>query len=263
MTTSSERTDRTSPSAGLPTWPYPRVLAHRGGGSLAPENTLAAIDTGAARGMKMIEFDAKLSADDTVFLLHDDTVDRTSNGHGAAARKAYAELMALDAGSWFDVRFAGERMPTLAQVHQRCAAYGLAVNVEIKPCPGRELVTGERVAQEAARLWQGSSVPPLLSSFSFDALASARDAQPELPRGLLFGAVPSHWRELTDALACVSLHADHRRLDAPLVKEIKAAGLFILAYTVNDPQRAHTLARWGVDTICTDRIDIIGPDFLS
>lgn len=259
MTTSTNPPASTS---HLPRWPYPRIVAHRGGGSLAPENTLAAIEVGAGRGLKMIEFDAKLSADGVVFLLHDDTVDRTSNGRGAAARKSYAELAALDAGSWFDSRFAGERMPTLADVHERCDALGLAANIEIKPCPGREAQTGQRVAQEAARWWQGADVPPLLSSFSFEALASARDAQPGLPRGLLFGSVPSDWRERTDALACVSLHADHRTLDARLVQEIKAAGLFILAYTVNDPQRARALAQWGVDALCTDRIDLIGADFL-
>lgn len=247
----------------MPGWPYPRVVAHRGGGSLAPENTLAAIDIGAGLGLRMVEFDAKLSADDVVFLLHDDRVDRTSNGRGAAAHKPYGELATLDAGSWFDARFAGERMPTLAQVHERCAAHDLAVNIEIKPSPGREVATGWLVAQEAARLWSTSSAPPLLSSFSFDALAAARDAQPQLPRGLLFGAVPADWRVQTDALSCVSLHADHRKLDAQLVSEAKAAGLHILAYTVNDPARARRLAEWGVDSICTDRIDLIGADFFS
>jgi glycerophosphoryl diester phosphodiesterase len=244
-------------------WPYPRVVAHRGGGALAPENTLAAIDTGARFGLRMIEFDAKLSSDDVVFLLHDDKVDRTSNGHGAAAGMTYAELGALDAGSWFDARFAGERMPTLEAVATRCAALGLAANVEIKPCPAREAVTGRRVATEAARLWAGATLPPLLSSFSFDALAAARDAAPALPRGLLFGGVPADWRAQTAALECVSLHADHRKLDARLVEQIKAEGRFILAYTVNDPARARELAQWGVDTICTDRIDLIGADFLG
>lgn len=258
-------TSATTPASALPlpSWPYPRIVAHRGGGSLAPENTLAAIDTGARLGLRMIEFDAKLSADDVVFLLHDDTVERTSNRRGAAARMTYQELALLDAGGWFDARFVGERMPTLAQVHERCAALGLAANVEIKPCGGREAKTGSLVAQAAARLWSGAPVPPLLSSFAFDALAAARDAQPELPRGLLVGAVPADWRAQTESLACVSLHADHRKLDARLVAQIKATGLFILAYTVNDPQRARTLAQWGVDAICTDRIDLIGPSFFS
>ncbi|ERI31811.1 glycerophosphodiester phosphodiesterase domain protein, partial [Burkholderia cenocepacia BC7] len=111
-------------------WPYPRVVAHRGGGTLAPENTLAALDEGARRGHRMVEFDAKLSADDVTFLLHDDTVDRTSNGHGAAAGMRYAALAALDAGAWRDARFAGERMPTLEAAAARCIAHGLAANVE-------------------------------------------------------------------------------------------------------------------------------------
>jgi glycerophosphoryl diester phosphodiesterase len=84
-----------------------------------------------------------------------------------------------------------------------------------------------------------------------------------LPRGLLVGAVPAEWRALAAALGCVSLHADHRKLDAALVAEIKSAGLFILAYTVNDPSRARVLGEWGVDTICTDRIDSIGADFFG
>ncbi len=250
-------------TTGLNGWPYPRVVAHRGGGTLAPENTLAAIDTGARLGLKMIEFDAKLSMDDIVFLLHDDTVDRTSDGHGAAARMNYAQIVALDAGSWSDARFAGESMPTLAQVAARCAHHGLAANIEIKPCPGREIETGKRVATEAVALWAQSSPPPLLSSFSVEALAAARDAAGGLPRGLLVGNVPDDWRALVAGLGCVSLHADHRKLDAALVAEIKSAGLFILAYTVNDPARARVLGEWGVDTICTDRIDLIGADFFG
>lgn len=250
-------------TTGLNGWSYPRVVAHRGGGALAPENTLAGIDTGARLGLKMIEFDAKLSADDVVFLLHDDTVDRTSDGHGAAARMTYAQIAALDAGSWCDARFAGERMPTLEQVAERCARHGLAANVEIKPCHGRDIETGRRVASEAARLWTGCSPQPLLSSFSVVALAAARETAEALPRGLLVGSVPPDWRAQTAELGCVSLHADHRALDAALVAEIKSAGLFILAYTVNDPARARMLGEWGVDTLCTDRIDLIGADFFG
>ncbi|WP_244847367.1 glycerophosphodiester phosphodiesterase [Caballeronia sp. SL2Y3] len=245
------------------TWPYPAIVAHRGGGKLAPENTLEGIRTGARLGLKMIEFDAKLSADNVVFLLHDEDVDRTSNAHGAAKSMPYAQLRALDAGSWFSEEFAGAHMPTLAEVRELCASLNLAANVEIKSCPGREVATGELVARETARLWNGAEPAPLLSSFSFEALEAARDAAPDLPRGMLYERVPADWREQTAALACVSLHADHRSLDETLVRDIRDAGLRVLAYTVNDPQRARLLARWGVDAICTDRIDIIGADFLD
>jgi glycerophosphoryl diester phosphodiesterase len=175
-------------------WSYPRVAAHRGGGTLAPENTLAGLRTGASLGHTMVEFDAKLSADNVAFLLHDDTVDRTSNGRGAAACMRYVELAALDAGSWKDTRFAGEPMPTLAEVAACCRELGLAANVEIKPCAGRDVETGRIVAAETARLWAPEAEagkPPLLSSFSYSALEAARDAAPDLPRGLLFERVPT------------------------------------------------------------------------
>ncbi|CBW74603.1 Glycerophosphoryl diester phosphodiesterase (EC 3.1.4.46) [Mycetohabitans rhizoxinica HKI 454] len=244
-------------------WPYPRVAAHRGGGTLAPENTLAAIRVGAKLGLKMVEFDAKLSADEVAFLLHDDTVNRTSDGWGAAARKQYAAITRLDAGSWFDGRFSGEWMPTLQQASECCSALGLAVNVEIKPCPGRETLTGHIVAGEVARWWKGTTPPALLSSFSLEALCGARDAAAHLPRGWLVGAVPVNWREHARALGCVSLHVDHRQLTAARIAQISEAGLRILAYTVNTPERARELVEWGVDTICTDRIDLIGADFFG
>nr|WP_321949174.1 glycerophosphodiester phosphodiesterase [Paraburkholderia sp. J10-1] len=253
----------------IKSWPYPRVAAHRGGGTLAPENTLAGLRTGASFGHKLVEFDAKLSADNVAFLLHDDTVERTSNGRGAAARMRYAELAALDAGSWRDARFAGEPMPTLAQVAACCHELGLAANVEIKPCTGRDVETGRIVGAETASLWMQAEktaqagMPPLLSSFSYAALEAARESAPDLPRGLLFEHVPADWREQTAALDCVSLHASHRHLDEALVERIKSAGLFILAYTVNDLERARQLVNWGVDTVCTDRIDLIGPHALD
>src|SRR6202140_2595786 len=172
----------------MKTWPYPRIVAHRGGGKDAPENTLDGVDTGARLGLKMIEFDAKLSADNVVFLLHDDLVDRTSNGRGAAKTLRYEELEQLDAGSWFDPRFAGARMPTLAQVAERCLTHGLAANIEIKPCEGRDVETGVLVAREAARLWSDAEPAPLLSSFSYAALAGAAEGRPPLPRGMRGGA---------------------------------------------------------------------------
>jgi glycerophosphoryl diester phosphodiesterase len=245
-----------------PAWPYPRIVAHRGGGALAPENTLAAFEVGAQYGVKMAELDAKLSADDVVFLLHDDTVDRTSNGHGSAAKLPYHSIAGLDAGSWFGPRFAGERMPTLAEVAKSVERLGMDANIEIKPSPGRERRTGEHVAREAAACWRGRT-PPLLSSFSDEALASARAAAPHLPRGLLLDRIMPDWRERAERLACLSIHVEHHALDSAVVRAIKAAGFCLMAYTVNDLARAQRLAWWGVDAICTDRIDSIGPDALG
>ena len=215
-------------------WPYPHIVAHRGGGKLAPENTLAAIDTGARYGHTMIEFDAKLSKDGQIFLLHDDNLERTSNGWGVAGELAWNDLLKVDAGSWYSGEFKGEPLPLLSEVADRCRQHGMMANIEIKPTTGTGPLTGKAVALAARELWQGMT-PPLLSSFDVDALEAAQEAVPELPRGLL--------------------------LDEARVANLKAAGLHILVYTVNKPQRAAELLRWGVDSICTDAIDVIGPNF--
>ena len=241
-------------------WPYPTVVAHRGGGKLAPENTLAGIDTGAKLGHKMIEFDVKLSSDGEIFLLHDDTLDRTSNGWGIAGQLGWEKLLLLDVGSWFGNQFAGERLPLLSQVARRCASYSLMANIEIKPTTGLEAETGRIVALAARDLWQ-SQTAPLLSSFSVIALEAAMQAAPELPRGLLLHEWHEDWQQMTRQLGCVSVHFNHNVLNHQRVGQLKAAGLRILAYTVNGPERARELLKWGVDAICTDRIDIIGPDF--
>lgn len=241
-------------------WPYPRIVAHRGGGKLAPENTLAAIDVGARFGHAMIEFDAKLSRDGQIFLLHDDTLERTSNGWGVAGRLTWDELLKVDAGGWYSGEFKGEKLPLLSEVAQRCRQHAIMANIEIKPTTGADAETGSVVALAARALWQGMTAP-LLSSFSIEALEAAQQSVPELPRGLLLDAWRDDWRALASRLGCVSLHLNHRLLDEARVAQIKSAGLRILVYTVNDPQRAALLLSWGVDCICTDRIDLIGPDF--
>ncbi|WP_058910415.1 glycerophosphodiester phosphodiesterase [Entomohabitans teleogrylli] len=241
-------------------WPYPQIVAHRGGGKLAPENTLAAIDVGARYGHTMIEFDAKLSRDGHIFLLHDDTLDRTSNGWGVAGRLTWDELLRVDAGSWFSGEFKGEPLPLLSQVAERCRRHAMMANIEIKPTTGSGPETGKAVALAARTLWQGMT-PPLLSSFDISALEAARQAAPELPRGLLLDEWREDWQALTRRLECVSIHLNYRLLDEQRTVLLKDAGLRILVYTVNDPGRAGQLLRWGVDAICTDRIDLIGADF--
>lgn len=244
-------------------WPYPTIVAHRGGGALAPENTLAAIDVGASHGHKMIEFDAKLSQDGEIFLLHDDTLERTTNGWGVAGDLPWDKLVGLDAGGWFSHKFVGERLPLLSEVAKRCKQYGLAANIEIKPTTGQETITGKVVAQAAAQLWRDHPIAPLLSSFSVAALAAAQQAVPELPRGLLLDEWDEDWQRLTRDLGCVSIHLNHELLNAERVALLRDAGLRILVYTVDDPQRARDLLGWGVDSLCTDRIDLIGAGFVT
>ncbi len=191
--------------------------------------------------------------------MHDDSLDRTTSGHGPMASTELAELAALDAGGWFGEAFAGERVPTFETAAAVCRGLGLWVNVEIKPCPGREAETGHIVARESMRLWAGDAAPPLLSSFSIEALAAAQAAAPLLPRALLAVDPPEDWRGVLAALGCVALHLQHSRATPELVTGVHAAGYGLLCYTVNDPARASLLYALGVDCIVTDRLDLFDP----
>lgn len=238
-------------------WPYPRRAAHRGGGVLAPENTLAAFRVGASRGYRFFEFDVKLSGDGVAVLMHDDTVDRTTDGHGRVAAMRFGELSRLDAGKWHSSGFAGEAVPTLARVAEFLRASRLHANIEIKPCPGREAETGAAVAREARALWRDAEAPPLLSSFSGIALGAAAAAAPELPRALLVERLDEGWLEHCRALACVAIVLRHDALTREVLARAHEASLRVLCYTVNDPARAEELAGWGVDGVITDAIDLI------
>ncbi|HEX5802034.1 MAG TPA: glycerophosphodiester phosphodiesterase [Azospira sp.] len=227
--------------------PLPRFIAHRCGGLLAPENTLAGLRAAAARGFKAVEFDVMLSADGTPLLIHDETLERTTNGRGRVGETADAELFALDAGG-------GERIPTLAEAAALCGELGLLANVEIKPAAGHESRTGEVVARFVAGHWPG--VPPLLSSFSLDALAVARAVAPQLHYGLLFETVPADWPALMARFGAVTLHCDAGRVSDTVLAEAAAAGVPVLCYTVNDPDEAQALFARGVTSVFTDRLDL-------
>ncbi len=236
-------------------WPYPHFVAHRGGGSLAPENTLVAIKAAVNHGYTMIECDARLAKDGKIFLLHDDTLERTTNSWGIASQLVWDKLVQLDAGSWYSAAFRHEPLPLLSEVAACCAHYKLAVNIEMKSTIGMEQQTGRDIALAARLLWKEQKIPPLLSSFSREILASAK---PELPRGLILSQWDEGWPELTRQLACISLHINYRALNAKRVTLLKAAGLRVMGYTVNGVHQAQELLNWGVDCICTDRIDVIG-----
>lgn len=239
-------------------WPYPSVAAHRGAGKLAPENTLAAMRVGASHGHTLFEFDVKLSGDGKPFLLHDAVLDRTTSGRGPAGALTLGELAQLDAGSWHGAAFAGEPPPTLAAVVAYLLANGLNANVEIKPSPGREAETGAAVALACASLWRAAPVPPLLSSFSEEALEAARRTVPGLPRALLFEhPLPADWLERARRLACVAIDPNHRSLTSPIVERAHAERLRVVTYTVNEPDRAALLRQWGVDCVITDAVDRI------
>jgi glycerophosphoryl diester phosphodiesterase len=243
----------------LPEWPYPRLVAHRGGGSVAPENTLGAMRSGYERGFRMVEFDVKLTSDHHSILLHDTTLERTTNGTGVAGDHSLSELLQLDAGSWHSGAFAGETIPTLRAIARYTQANGIASNIEIKPTPGQEVLTGELVTRQVQRDWSGASLKPLLSSFSVVSLKTAMIEAPELPRGLIADVLPENWQQLLAELACVSVHLKHTSVTSETVTTLHKAGYRLAVWTVNEPARAQELLNWGVDAVITDAIDRISP----
>ncbi len=240
-------------------WLYPFWIAHRGAGKLAPENTLAAFRVGASHGYRAFECDVKLSADGVPFLLHDDTLQRTTSERGLASERSWAKLSRLDAGSWHSRTFAGEPLPTLEAAARYCLRNGFALNIEIKPAPGNEALTGRVTAREAARLWSAEPVKPLLSSFRPDALAAAQAAEPAMPRALLLEDWRAGWLEEAQSLGCVAVVTHYTVIDAAAIGRIHAAGMRALCYTVNDPAPAQQLVGCGIDGLITDAVDRFAP----
>ena len=242
-------------------WPYPRILAHRGGGTLAPENTLAALRCGLAYGYRAVEFDVMLASDGVPVVVHDPELGRTVAGSGHVSDYTADELGSMDAGAWFGPEFAGEGVPTFAAVAAYCKAQRIWMNIEIKPAPGFDVATGAAVARATrdyfAKEIADGELLPLLSSFSIDALQAARQAAPELARGWLVEAIPADWAQQAKELGVVALHCDHTQLTPDVARTIKDGGYGLFCYTVNTPERASELLAWGVDGFCTDRIDLI------
>ncbi len=241
----------------LPEWPWPAVMAHRCGGALAPENTLAGLRVCKAVGCLGVEFDVMLTRDGTAILIHDETLDRTTTGSGPVIDFSDTALWALDAGSYHHASFAGEPIPRFTQALERCRALDLAANVEIKPAAGHDRETGIAVANLALQGRDPGALPPLLSSFSSTALLAAMQAAPQLPRGWLVDKIPEDWKTHCHALDVVSIHTNCAHLTQAQADVIKSTGMRLVVYTENDPEHARLLRSWGVDSFITDRPDLI------
>ncbi len=241
-------------------WNFPFWIAHRGAGKLAPENTLAAFRVGAAHGYKAFECDVKLSSDGVLFLLHDATLNRTTNGTGVAGNQTWHRLSLLDAGSWHSRQHAGEVIPTLEAVARFCQRNAYSLNIEIKPTPGCDAATGQAVARACAQLWAGRSDAPLLTSFQHAALESAQAEAPELPRGLLMDQMRSGWVEQALSLRCQAVTFNYALWDESTVRQAHSAGFKALSYTVNDEWAVARLRALGTDGIITDRLDLFSPN---
>lgn len=231
---------------------YPRIIAHRCGGAGAPENSLAGLALAARLGCRGVEFDTMLSADDVPVLMHDDTVDRTTNGRGPVAALTAAELRRLDLG--------GEPVPLLAEALECCARLGLWANVEIKASAnatgGGDERLGRIVGKVLAERWNGHGV---ISSFSFAALKAARAQAPHFAHALLSSTLPTDWLAKAREVGAIAVHLNAKRITAENIAAVRAAGLTLACYTVNERRRADDLFASGVDAVFTDRPELWTP----
>jgi glycerophosphoryl diester phosphodiesterase len=255
-------------------WSFPtKCFAHRGGGTLWPENTLSAIEFGKSLGYKAVEFDVMLSKDKIPFLMHDDVFGRTIRNPSLVG-KSFAditseELLKQDAGSWFDSsrpELATVGIPLFEDVLKYCLHNDVYMNIEIKPVPGYESITGECVARMTAQYFPADSaelstqrnVLPLFSSFSYESLLAAQATAPHIPRGYLIDNVADEpeWLSRLRLLNAVSLHTNWKHLTPEVVRIVKEEGLSLFCYTVNSVEEARRLISMGMDAFCTDKLDL-------
>jgi len=233
-------------------WPRPLILAHRGASAHAPENTLSAFELALAQEAHGVELDAKLSADGEVVVIHDATVDRTTDGTGRVSQLTLAALRELDAGSFFSEKFSGEKIPTLAEVFEAIGDRAL-INVELTnyTTPRDGLV--DKVCSLVKRF--GVEKRILFSSFLPSNLKRTRSLLPDTPRGLLALGGWVGWWARSFGFNFGDYQALHPHVDDTTPQQIARVHRLkrrIHVYTVNAAADIRRLINWDVDGIITD-----------
>jgi len=228
-----------------------RIIAHRGDSGAAPENTLAAFRAAIRAGADGVELDVQLSRDGVPVVIHDETLDRTTNGHGPVAAATAAELAALEAGAWHMPPLPGEGVPSLEAVLKLLAAAPLELHLELKtarvPYPG--LVPAVLRVVEAA----GVAERVILSSFNHFSLREAQRLAPQIPCAALVGGVLLEPWVYACQHGFQALHLPYPAVDADVVRGTHGAGLALRAWTVDDPAEAQRLLALGVEAIISNQ----------
>ena len=226
------------------------IFAHRGNSGEAPENTLSAFEQAISLGADGVELDVQASSDGVPVVIHDEELGRTAGGRGWVGEHSLGELKKLDAGSWFNGSFAGEGIPTLAEVLDLLLPSPLLINIELKtfrfPYQGlagkvlgliRERGLGERV---------------ILSSFNHLTLAEARVTAPHIRMAALLRSHLIQCWDYAQRHGFQALHLSQHTISETLLAECRARKVTVRAFTVDDPEEAGKLRDWGVDGIFTN-----------
>jgi glycerophosphoryl diester phosphodiesterase len=235
----------------------PFVIGHRGAAGQAPENTAAAFKKAAQLCARWVEFDVRLTRDGQPIVFHDETLERTTDGHGRILDLDWEDIQEVDAGQWYDRKYLAERILTLQEAIAILQSLGLGANVEIKSTPGREVESGHTIAADLKKHWPKDLPSPLISSFQRDCILAVKEEAPDIERALIVGDVPTDWKDVLMQLTCEGIHCRHDRVNEPLAKKIIEHGFSLRCYTVNENKRAQTLYAWGVHSVFTDYPDRI------
>ncbi|WLD57962.1 glycerophosphoryl diester phosphodiesterase [Salinispirillum sp. LH 10-3-1] len=229
-----------------------KLIAHRGCSLLRPENTLAAMTLTHEIDIRWVEIDANLVGDGTLVMFHDDYLDRLTPGTGKLAEQRWDDVKDLDVGSHFSADYQAERMPQLSEALQHIAGLRLGLNLEIKVYPS--FTAADIVPKVIAALEQHWTDFDrlIISSFDADALRLVRAAKPDWQLGMLYEAIEDDWAKLANELSLVSIHSHYALLQSAQASAIKAAGLDLYCYTVNDRKAGEALWQMGVDGLITD-----------
>lgn len=239
-------------SATQSLWAVPRLIAHRGASNCAPENTLAALQQAHHLGATWVEFDVRLAKCGTPIVFHDDTLNRTTNGVGKVSDYRYDDIVQLDAGSWFGDQFRGEKVPKFEDWLATAAKLGLGMNVELKATPDEAHHLAEEVNYFLKHRWPNHLPNPLVSSAQMECLHEIRNQSSHYLYGFITDRWLNDWEAVMRRFNCVSLHINHNEIDAVRVAKVQASGRHVLAYTVNDADRAKYLFQLGVEAVFSD-----------
>lgn len=230
------------------------VFAHRGASGIAPENTMAAFKKAVEAGATWIETDVDVLKDGTPILIHDSSLDRTTNRSGSYYDLTVSDLDDIDAGSWFSPEFAGERIPTLAQLVAFMNETGLNANIEIKSNEAGAQMSLQLVDAILKELEALDGPQVIISSFNHVLLKIFKDKAPQYSVGALFVAenLWDDWKSILELVGADYIHPDDSTLTRAQVQAFREAGYGVNVWTVNSPARANELFNWGVTGIFTD-----------
>ena len=230
----------------------PMLIAHRGGSLEAPENTMAAFRHAVELGMRFVELDVQMSSDGELVVIHDETVDRTTDGSGPVGDHTFEALRRFDAGSWFAPEYAGERIPGLREVLELCVAKGVGVVIELKsPALYNGMV--EKVAALVGEMWLRGAENIWCISFDHAAIRRMRELDAALPLGYLYEWNEESFISPDDTVQAVCPYFRTPLMYPEQVAEAHRLGKFVFVYTVNEAEDLRLLVEAGVDGMVSDR----------